>query len=109
MDAEMMPLAEVLAGWTPGSLAPPWTWDDEERDLHEVREGCCKSGRCAWPERHDGLPGAYQRRLEEHLRSLGEVQEPVLLGNDGRVWDGHHRIVAARRLGFTEVPVEHAR
>lgn len=25
---------------------------------------------------------------------------------DGRVWDGHHRIVAARRLGIALVPVE---
>ncbi len=56
--------------------------------------------------RCDGSPGCYQRDLELHLAAVGAVTEPVLLGPDGRVWDGHHRIVAARRLGFASVPAE---
>lgn len=34
MEAVTMPLADILAGWTPGSEDQPWTWDDEERSLH---------------------------------------------------------------------------
>jgi hypothetical protein len=36
------------------------------------------------------------------------VLEPILLGNDGRVWDGHHRLCVALDLGITHVPVIHA-
>ena len=32
------------------------------------------------------------------------VREPIQIGNDARVWDGHHRIVAAC-LTFRSVPV----
>jgi ParB-like chromosome segregation protein Spo0J len=35
------------------------------------------------------------------------IREPILLGNDGRVWDGHHRITAAHQLGIEEVPIKH--
>lgn len=33
---------------------------------------------------------------------------PILLGDDGRVWNGHHRLLVARILCLTEVPVVHA-
>ena len=33
------------------------------------------------------------------------IREPILLGDDGRVWDGHHRIAVAHQLGLDEVPV----
>lgn len=36
------------------------------------------------------------------------IKLPILLGNDGRVWNGHHRLLAARILGMIEVPVTHA-
>lgn len=31
--------------------------------------------------------------------------EPVLIGNDGRLWDGHHRVYVAHVLGYDEIPV----
>lgn len=34
------------------------------------------------------------------------MREPVLLGNDGRVRDGHHRIAASVYLGLEEILVE---
>jgi ParB-like chromosome segregation protein Spo0J len=37
--------------------------------------------------------------------SANGVREPILLGDDGRVWDGHHRICAAIELNLTELPV----
>lgn len=125
-----MPLAEVLATWTPGSRDQPWTWDDEEHDLHTApcpnvaaEEAAALDGAhlaglevtAAHPDETsdvehdcDGRPGCYQRAFERHLSDIGRVDQPVLLGNDGRVWDGHHRIVAARRLGFTHIPTEAA-
>jgi hypothetical protein len=96
-----------MARWVPGSSEQPWSWADEEADLLARECMCCPTGI------HDGpcddcctTPGHYQRSLEEHLAGIGRVEQPVCLGSDGRVWDGHHRIVAARRLGFASVPVE---
>jgi len=43
-----------------------------------------------------------------HLIKRDGIQEPILLGNDGRVWDGHHRIYVAFLLRMGEVPVEYA-
>lgn len=37
------------------------------------------------------------------------IRRPILIGDDGRVWDGHHRLYAAHTLGFKQVPVEYAR
>lgn len=86
-------LEDLLASWVPGSYDQPWSWDDEERDILARECMCC------------GQPGHYQFALEAYLREHG-ITQGVCLGDDGRVWDGHHRIVAARRLGLTEVPVE---
>lgn len=103
-----MLLADVLSGWVPGSQDQPWTWDDEERDLHShpcpivhARSIGLDIDPCG-----DPLPGCYQRALEAWLGRLGHVPSPISLGSDGRVWDGHHRIIAARRLGFATIPVE---
>jgi hypothetical protein len=103
-----MLLADLLAAYVPGSRDQPWTWDDETADIlshqcpttHAIAQGI-EVDPCDDPE-----PGCYQRKLEDHLRTVGEITQPVCLGPDGRVWDGHHRIVAARRLGFTEIPIE---
>jgi len=42
--------------------------------------------------------------LVASIRSEG-IREPILLGTDGRVWDGHHRIYAAHLLGIEVIPV----
>lgn len=92
-----MKLADLLASCRPGSAdGRTWTWDDEERDILDRECLCC------------GEPGHYQRQLEAHLAEHGftDLTGGVCLGTDGRVWDGHHRIVAARRLGIDEVPIE---
>lgn len=68
---------------------------------HRVRTQGITVDPCPDPD-----PGCYQRSLERWLAEQGRIEQPVCLGPDGRVWDGHHRIVAARRLGLTEIPVE---
>ena len=90
-----IPLAELLANFAPGSRPQPWTWDDEETELLADVCACC------------GQPGHYQLRLEAYLAEHG-LDQGVCLGTDGRVWDGHHRIVAARRLGIDAIPLESA-
>lgn len=47
---------------------------------------------------------AYMEKLVESINDFG-MREPILLGDDGRVWDGHHRIAAAMFIGMAEVPV----
>ena len=82
----MMRLTDLMRDYTPGD---GHSWDDE---MQWIRTN------------HD----AYFTRLETNIGILG-IREPILLGDDGRVWDGHHRITAAHQLGLTEVPVEHAK
>lgn len=88
-----IPTSTVLERWHPGSQPHPWTWDDEERELLSHVCLCC------------GEPGHYQLQLEAALAQTG-ITQGIYLGPDGRVWDGHHRVVAARRLGVAELPLE---
>lgn len=46
----------------------------------------------------------YMMQLLRRIRQEG-IREPILLGTDGRVWDGHHRLAVARVLRLTTVPV----
>lgn len=71
----------------------PWTWDDEARDIL-ARECCC----C-------GVNGHYQRALESHVSRHGLDGLGIYVEN-GVVCDGHHRVVAAIRLGIESVPLE---
>lgn len=102
-------LSWILAHYRPGSQGDDWTWEDEERALLSMPcrctafidgEGMSAEGP-ACP-----IAGHYQLTLEQHLRAQGRIDQPILLGSDGRIWDGHHRITAARRLGFDAIPVE---
>lgn len=95
MTADEMSLDVLLATYVPGSGDQPWTWDDEERYILARECLCC------------GRPGHYQLQLEAHIAAHGLTGwGGVCLGTDGRVWDGHHRIVAARRLGIELIPLE---
>lgn len=77
-----MPLAEVLDQYQDGD---EHGWDVEFALL-----------RSQWPD--------YIASLTASIRFYG-IREPILLGYDGRVWDGHHRLCVADALGLTEVPV----
>ncbi len=58
----------------------------------------------AWLARHD-LPAVI--RLAVSVLRDG-IREPVLLGGDGRVWDGHHRIFVAWLLRLRTIPCVYA-
>lgn len=74
----------VMAAVTPGDRT---TWPSELRWL--------------WTEHRDQLLALMDRVLAEGFL------EPIVLGFDGRLWDGHHRLAVAKALGIL-VPVTHA-
>ena len=72
------PLAHITTFWRPGSRDEKWTWADEYGDLID-----------------DPVTGAVRLRVDAEGIGFVDHIAPVLLGSDGRVWDGHHRIVIA--------------
>jgi hypothetical protein len=80
---QVWPLARILAEVQCGSQ--DWTWDEEWADLDHYRA----------KELAD---------LETQIKANG-ITEPVLIGSDGRLWNGHHRLRLAVRLGIGYVPV----
>jgi ParB-like chromosome segregation protein Spo0J len=83
---QVWPLARILAEVRCGSQ--DWTWDEEWADL----------------DRRHAETG-YLDKLEQDIRANG-ITMPVLIGTDGRLWDGHHRLRLAVRIGIGYVPVE---
>lgn len=71
----------LLGVYKPGSCGSGWLWEDEYGHL---------------------ISGI--GNLVDDIRENG-IREPILLGDDGRVWDGHHRVVAAMEIGLYSVPV----
>lgn len=72
-------LGSFLNTYPPGSHGDDWTWDDEHADL--------------WTR-----DSAHMLAMAHHLHKGGTLP-PVTVGDDGRVWDGHHRVVAHMHLG----------
>lgn len=104
MDSYLVSVDWILKNYVPGSH--DWTWDEEELDLLTFDCVCATGTPGTTPWANCDTPGHYQLNLETYLKAQGRVEQPILLGSDGRIWDGHHRLVAARRLGFEIIPVE---
>lgn len=79
-------LDDLLKLYRPGSY--DWSWGAECLDIEEK-----------FPDEVDSLL--------QSIRVEG-IKNPVLLGGDGRIWDGHKRIYCAAILELEEVPVQHA-
>ena len=94
--------SDIMYNYLPASTPQPWTWEDEEQDILN-RTCCCRSHQCHSPSL--GTKGHYQLALEDYIKDHG-IMGTIRLGNDGRVWDGHHRLIAAKRLGIETVEVE---
>ena len=87
---------------------------DDEREARRVRLDhllgvySVGSGEWSWQDEYENLiDRPVTQRLLAEVREDG-IREPILLGTDGRVWDGHHRITVAMHLGLDSVPVEFA-
>ena len=69
----------------------------------EVVDGC----EHGWPTELDWLWSVHRDQtlaLMDKVRADGGIRFPVLIGTDGRLWDGHHRVAVALALGI-DVPV----
>ena len=77
-----MKVADLVENVRVGST--DWGWHEEYEDLWE-RDIEGMDILCASIEREG-------------------ILNPVLVGDDGRLWDGHHRVVAALALGIPEIP-----
>lgn len=80
----------IMENWRPGSQGDDWTWADEYSYL--------------WM-----IDGPRTNKIIEIVKEkdidFDDTYNPILLGNDGRVWDGHHRILIARYLEIDSVNV----
>lgn len=83
-------LARIVTFWRPGSRGDDWTWADEYHDLVG-----------------DPVTQRIRERVDSEGIDFADGFAPVLLGSDGRVWDGHHRIVLAieRRMSHLMVDI----
>lgn len=85
-ELQVWPLDRILREVAVGSR--DWSWEEEWADLDK---------------RH--AETGYLVKLEQQIRENG-ITMPVLIGSDGRLWDGHHRLRLAVTLGIGYVPVE---
>ena len=81
------PLAQILTFWRPGSQ--DWSWAEEYADLVD-----------------DPVTRRVRARVDAKGIGFADHVAPVLLGSDGRVWDGHHRICIAIERDITHLMVE---
>lgn len=86
---ERKTLAQIITFWKPGS--GEWSWADEYADLMG---------------RHQYTTDRIRERVAKEGIHFVDYVAPVMLGNDGRVWDGHHRICIAIEQGIPELAVE---
>jgi hypothetical protein len=81
-----LPTECILERYRPGS--GDWDWPTEWAEIAQ----------------HDA--GMAIAALITDIATRG-ITTPLLLGDDGRVWDGHHRLFVARLLGIRDLPVEY--
>lgn len=81
------PLAQIVTFWRPGSH--DWTWAEEYVDLID-----------------SDVTARIRDRIERDGFGFADDTSPVTLGPDGRVWDGHHRIVLAIEDGAHDLMVD---
>lgn len=64
----------------------------------------------SWAQEFAYLAAVHGEDVQNLADSIAEcgMRVPILLGSDGRVWDGHHRLAVAYGLGIDLVPVTYA-
>lgn len=82
-----IPVSQIIVFWRPG--LHEWSWREQYADVLT----------------HTQTPAIVYRVKSEGIGFIDHIA-PVLLGNDGRVWDGHHRICIAIRQGIPTLKVE---
>lgn len=75
------PLAQIVTFWRPGS--GNWSWAVEYMNLIDAAATL-----------------RIVKRVDVEGIDFADDFAPVMLGSDGRVWDGHHRICIAIQRGI---------
>ena len=86
------PVSHIVTFWRPGSHGEGWTWADEYASLI--------TGELAF------TTAPILRRVDSEGIDFADNFAPVMLGSDGRVWDGHHRICIAIQRCIPSLMVE---
>lgn len=60
-----------------------------------------------WHSEYNLLWTEHRERMNDLRKAVISegILEPILVGSDGRVWDGHHRICVAISLQHETIPV----
>lgn len=82
----------------------------DEMSLREIITGWQDGDGIGWPAEFAWLRTYHYRQLADLTVDVAQngFKEPIYLGYDGRVWDGHHRLAVADALNWRHLPVLHA-
>jgi hypothetical protein len=77
-------LSEIMRNWTPGNSSDRRTWGEEAAYL--------------WHEDTERMSKMVDLVFEKGI-DFADKTSPIKLGNNGRVYNGHHRLVIAKEQG----------
>ena len=92
INQSTIPTDCVLSNHPPAHSDGSCSWTELEEEILS-RECCC----C-------GKMGHYQRKLERYIK-LNGIPGKIEIHPNGLVWDGRHRVLAAKRLGIKIIPI----
>jgi len=90
MAVRDVPMAEFLAFTEPGDQ--DWSWNSQFRYLQDPENGHTEQ----------------LRKLFWDIKYSGQ-EEPVQVGPDSRLWDGHRRVWAIVALGLPTIKVDYVK
>jgi hypothetical protein len=85
-----------------GGVLRSWAY---RRVLRDYLPGLRDTWAAEWEDIRRSTPPDAWDKLIEDLDENG-IEKPILLGYDGRVWDGHHRLWWAMTHDHDIIPVE---
>lgn len=81
--------------------------DDDEMSLQEILTTYQDGDGIGWPAAFAWVRTYHAAKIADLTIDVAAngFLEPVALGSDGRVWDGHHRLAVAEALNWKSLPV----
>lgn len=76
--------------------------------VNDIIDGYSTGDACPWVDEFAYMLDCHGEQMAMLVNDIDRIgiENPIILGDDGRVWDGHHRLMAARILGIEEVEVQ---
>lgn len=80
--------------------------DHSIRKLEDILATYRDGDEGGWDNEFQWLLDNHAEKIADLLRDVREngFKHPIILGTDGRVWDGHHRLLVARILNVKDIP-----